>query len=147
TIPLPDFNEGGDLPVGVYAVTLDEIRARFGAGTTQRQEVTARLNHIVEMAARTGFLDRLIVFGSYITAKPEPNDVDVVIVMRDDFRAELVAEEVQALFNHQRAEAELGASIFWVRPAMLFLDTLDGFIEKWQIKRDGTRRGIVEIIK
>jgi hypothetical protein len=62
----------------------------------------------------------MMLFGSYVTDKMEPNDVDVVIVMRDDFRAELVVGEELALFDHQRAAAELGASIFWVRPACCF---------------------------
>ena len=32
-----------------------------------------------------------------------------------------------------------------MRPSLLFLETLDEFIEGWQIKRDGTRRGIIEV--
>jgi len=30
-------------------------------------------------------------------------------------------------------------------PSLLFLETLEKFIEGWQAKRDGTRRGIVEV--
>jgi len=41
--------------------------------------------------------------------------------------------------------AKFGASIFWIRPSMLLLESLEEFIEHWQIKRDRTRRGIVEV--
>jgi hypothetical protein len=52
---------------------------------------------------------------------------------------------VKKLLSHQLAATEFGASIFWVRPSLLFLETLDEFIEGWQVKRDGTHRGIVEV--
>jgi hypothetical protein len=98
-----------------------------------------------ELATRTGALDRLIVFGSYVTEKPDPNDVDVVLVMRDDFVPSGCPPEALPLFDHARASAELGASIFWIRPGMLILETLDHFLASWQTKRDGSRRGIVEV--
>jgi hypothetical protein len=50
------------------------------------------------------------------------------------------------LFDHSRATVEFGASVFWVRPAAILIGTLDEFICHWQIKRDKTRRGIVEVI-
>src|SRR5262249_42608868 len=62
----------------------DEVIAQFGSGTSQRQVVTARLQRIYHLARATGKLERLILFGSYITAKPDPNEVDIVLVMRDD---------------------------------------------------------------
>jgi len=40
---LPEFNEFGDLPVGVHRATLEEVLERFGTGTQQRQLVTTRL--------------------------------------------------------------------------------------------------------
>lgn len=64
---------------------MDEVIAQFGSGTAQRQAVTARLQRIYHLARATGKLERLILFGSYITAKPDPNDVDIVLMMRDDF--------------------------------------------------------------
>ena len=51
-----------------------------------------------------------------------------------------------ALFEHRQAEQRFGASVFWIRPAMLFNESLESFVARWQIKRDGGRRGIVEVI-
>jgi predicted nucleotidyltransferase len=144
-MPLPDFDSVGDLPEGVYQATMDEIRARFGHGTSQRQAVTARLLRIYHLAAATGKLERVIIFGSYITTKPDPNDVDVVLVMSDDFEVQACDKATRRVFDHTQATEEFGASIFWLRPSMLFLETLEEFIEHWQIKRDLTRRGIVEV--
>jgi hypothetical protein len=144
-MPLPNFDSVGDLHEGVHQATMDEIRARFGHGTPQRQAVTARLLRIFHLAAATGKLDRVIIFGSYITTKPDPNDVDIVLVMHDDFEVQACDEATSRLFDHTQAAAAFGASIFWLRPSMLFLETLEEFIEHWQIKRDLTRRGIVEV--
>lgn len=91
-------------------------------------------------------MNRLIVFGSYITAKAEPNDVDVILVLDDRFRLEDCPMESRGLFDHAVAQARYGASIFWIRPAMLIGETIDQFIEYWQIKRGGDKRGIVDVI-
>ena len=74
-----------------------------------------------------------------------PNDVDVVLVMRNSFRSEDCPPESSVLFDHARADDELGASVFWVRPDMLLGEPLERFVEFWQTKRDGRQRGIVEI--
>ena len=50
---LPEFNREGDLPPGVYNVTLEEITHRFGNGHNQRREVTQRLHHIYRLAQDT----------------------------------------------------------------------------------------------
>ena len=144
---LPNLNHAGELPIGIHQATIDEVIAQFGSGTLQREIVTARLQRTYQIAKDTGNLQQLIIFGSYITAKPEPNDVDVVIIFNDDFDLTVCSEEVKRLLNHQQAENEFGASIFWIRPSLLLFETLDEFIESWQIKRDGTRRGIIEVRK
>lgn len=142
---LPNLNDAGELPIGIHQATIDEVIAQFGSGTLQREVVAARLQRIYQIAKDTGNLQQLIIFGSYITAKPEPNDVDVVIIFNDDFDLTICSEEVKRLLDHQQAENEFGASIFWIRPSLLLLETLDEFIESWQVKRDGTRRGIIEV--
>ena len=84
-MPLPEFDHYGDLPVGVHQASLDEVIARFGYGTPQRQLVTTRLVRIYDLARGNGKLERFVIFGSYVTAKPNPNDVDIILIMRDDF--------------------------------------------------------------
>jgi hypothetical protein len=142
---LPEFNEFGDLPEGTHSASLAEVVARFASGSAQRAGVTDRLQRIYQLATATGRLDRLIVFGSYVSDKQEPNDVDLILVMRNDFRSEDCPAESAILFNHARANDELGASIFWVRPDMLLGEPLEQFLAFWQTKRDGRRRGVVEI--
>ena len=144
-MPLPEFNHLGDLPVGVYLATLDEVLERFGQGTPQRQLVTGRLKRIHKLALSTGKLARFVIYGSYITDKSAPNDVDIILVMQDDFDPADYDDPTAIVFDHMRTHNELGASIFWTVVSGTLLETLDEFIAGWQFKRDQTRRGIVEI--
>lgn len=143
---LPDFDSKGDLPEGIHQATIDEVVTRFGIGNGQRQNVAARLTHIYNLVRATGKLGRFIIFGSFITDKLAPNDVDIVLVMRDDFLLSACDEETATVFDHAQAEARFGASVFWIRPTLLILETPDEFIAHWQVKRDHTRRGIVEVL-
>jgi hypothetical protein len=140
----PEFNELGDLPVGVHRATIAEVIAHFGHGTAQRETVTALLEHIYELAWSTGCLQRFLIFGSYVTAEPHPHDVDVFLVMRGGFQPQDAQPEAQGLFRHGAAESEFGASIFWVNAGTSFADTED-LIVGWQTRRDLQRRGVVEV--
>lgn len=142
---LQPFDSNGDLPEGVHRATLDEVLARFGHGTPQREIVTGRLNRVLELARGTGKLERFIIFGSYITAKPEPNDVDILLVMRDDLQEQDYDPDTFPMFDHLRAQRELGVSLFVIRTGFIIGEEVDQFIAHWQVKRDLSRRGIVEV--
>ena len=140
------LNIDGDLPPGVHRASLIEAMGRFGGGAGQRDICTRRLAHIYELARRTGFLQRFVIFGSYVTAKADPNDVDVILIMDDAFHLESCPMESRALIDHAVAQARYGASVFWMRPALLIGETVEQFIVYWQIKRGGGQRGIVDVI-
>src|SRR5437879_1482961 len=111
---LPAFNDDGDLPLGVHSATLAEVLNRFGQGSLQRIAVAARLERIYHLAASTEKLARFVVFGSFVTAKEEPNDVDVVIVMEDTFDLTAVTGAATLVFQHMEADTHFGASVFWL---------------------------------
>jgi hypothetical protein len=146
-MPLPEFNSAGDLPPGVHRSRWSEFIERFRGVSAQRRRCTRTLQHIYDLAVATKHLRRFVVFGSYVTDKVEPHDVDVILVMDDDFRLSEAPVEVRGLFDHATAQARHGASIFWIKPSVLIGgDTVDEFIGHWQVKRDHSSRGIVEIV-
>jgi hypothetical protein len=85
------------------------------------------------------------VFGSFVTAKAEPNDIDVVMLMEDSFDAASISGEARVLFGHMEAEAHFGASVFWTRRCGA-LGGEQAMIEYWQVRPEGGRRGIIEIV-
>jgi hypothetical protein len=143
-VTLPAFTERGDLPRGIYNATLDEVLDRFGKSSTQRKIIASRLQRIYEIAATTGHLRRFIIFGSFITTKLEPNDIDVFMIMEDTFDVSQLVGESHLVFDHAVAQTHFGGSVFWIRRLAAF-NGEQAAIEQWQIKRDGSERGIVEI--
>jgi hypothetical protein len=142
---LPPFTEQGDLPPGIHAANWSEIERRFGTGAASRVNAYAKLRHLHELAERTGRLERFLVFGSFVSAGADPRDVDIVLVMAADFWLEHAPRESLTLFSHPDAEARFGASVFWVRQGMLPEAQMQEFLDTWQTKRDGTRRGLLEV--
>jgi hypothetical protein len=97
------------------------------------------------LAHSTGQVARLIIYGSFVTAKERPNDVDIFLLMDDAFDKSQTSGEVQSLFDHLTTETDIGASIFWMR-RLSIPDSEQEWIEFWQTKRDETKRGIVEVM-
>lgn len=144
-MPLPDFNENGDLPIGIYLATLSEVLRRFATGSSKRKLAAIRLERVYTLASQTGYLARFVVFGSFVTAKPDPNDVDVFLLMEDTFDVGPLSGEARLVFDHATAQSHFGCSIFWLRRLAAF-EGEEATVAYWQIKRDGKKRGIVEII-
>lgn len=94
----------------------------------------------------TGQVARFVVFGSFVTAKRDPADVDVFLLMEDTFDMLQLTSEARVLFDHASAQAHFGASVFWLR-RLAALGGEEQAIAGWQVKRDGTFRGIVEIVE
>ena len=99
-IHLP-FNEQGNLPPGVYQATLEQAIARFGATTAQRQELGQELHHIYNLVAQTGHLKRFVLYGSFVTAKPEPSDIDLFLVMAKAFTTTGLSNKLAKIFSHR----------------------------------------------
>ena len=141
----PEFDDDGALPVGIHRATLSEVLKHFGIGSLQRRVVAQRLVRIYDLASGTGHLARFIIFGSFITAKPDPNDVDVFLLMEDSFAPQQLSGETEIIFDHLAAQEYEGASVFWLKKSGA-IGGEQRAAEDWQIKRDKARRGIVEVI-
>ena len=141
----PNFNSNGDLPPGIHQGQLAEVVDHFGKDTHQRRILAQRLEHIYTLAAETGHLSRFIIFGSFITNKSRPADIDVFLLMEDTFDASKVSGETAVVFDHVASQNYEGASIFWTR-RLAALGGEKATVEYWQRKRGGKKRGIVEVI-
>jgi hypothetical protein len=141
----PEFDKNGDLPVGIHQGTLSEVLRHFGTGSLQRRLIGQRLERIYKLAYITGQVARFIVFGSFVTAKVNPGDVDVFLLMEDTFDSNHVRGDAAIIFDHLAGQNVEGASIFWIR-RQAAIGGEQAAVEHWQLKRDKTRRGIVEVI-
>src|SRR5438552_13481157 len=85
-MPIPEFDDNV-LPEGVHDCTVEEVEARFGRFQTsdRRTALTDRLKQYLAAAKRSGIVKAVIIDGSYTTNKDEPEDIDVIAVLSDEF--------------------------------------------------------------
>ena len=82
-MPIPALNKDGLLPEGIHDCTLGEIEARFGSfqGTDHRPRLWAALRVFLRELKAAGLGSALLVNGSFVTAKPAPEDIDLILVL------------------------------------------------------------------
>ncbi len=107
-----------------------EFQSRFGGPTPRRVWLTGRLRELVELATTTGKFRRVFVWGSFVTAKPVPNDLDILLIMDEDFEVDKAPVPAQAVFDSVRAKLLFESDVFWARASIgndalkLWLETL-----------------------
>jgi predicted nucleotidyltransferase len=132
------------LPIGVHITNWQEFRSRFGTPTSRRVWLSGRLEVLLELAARSGELRRVFVWGSFVTAKPAPKDLDILLIMDKNFEVERVAAPSRAVFDSVRAKLQFESDVFWAR-ASIGEEALNLWLETYQTSRNFQKRGIVEL--
>src|SRR5690242_18439961 len=79
----PQLNEHGLLPPGIHDLSLDQIEGLFGTfqESERRLHLFKRLRDLVDEIGAFAFSRHLIVDGSFITAKAEPSDIDLIFAV------------------------------------------------------------------
>jgi hypothetical protein len=85
-VPIPPLDEEGFLPPGLHEGTMDEVEERFARfqRTDQRIRLFEKLARYVREVRSTGMAVELVIDGSFVTAKDEPEDIDLVLVLKPD---------------------------------------------------------------
>lgn len=139
------FEKGGNLPKGVHKATLDEVREIFGASSARRKWLIRNLEKIIDLAKTTGRLERVIVWGSFVSNKELPQDTDLLLIMKEDFVVDKMDLEVKKVFDCVQGRIAFNADIFWTKSS-IGEETINLWLETYQMTRDFESRGIVEVI-
>jgi len=142
---IPKFEKGGNLPKGVHKATLDEVREIFGASSARRKWLIRNLEKIIDLAKTTGRLERVIVWGSFVSNKELPQDIDLLLIMKEDFVVDKMDLEVKRVFDYVQGRIAFNADIFWAKSS-IGEETINLWLETYQMTRDFESRGIVEVI-
>jgi len=139
---IPPFRADGYLPEGIYSASEAEVTFRFGASSPRRRRLAIRLRRWIDLTRQVGG-QRLLVDGSFVTAKREPNDVDTVVLLPDDFERQIEegvepALELESMLLSGRPE-----EIFAAEDADDWYDWIEFFSRTREA--DGRRKGLVEI--
>ena len=139
---IPPFRSDGYLPEGLHVASEAEVIFRFGTPSRRRRKLTLRLRHWLELARQVS-ARRLLVDGSFVTAKDEPDDVDVVILLAPEFHRQLVEGMEPAL--------ELEEMLLTRRPEEIFAAEDDEDWKAWveffsrTRESDSRRKGLIEV--
>ena len=139
---IPEFRPDGFLPEGVYCATEAEVTFRFGVSSRRRKRLILRLRRWIKLARETG-AQRILVDGSFVTAKEEPNDIDAVVLVANNFPLQVdrgfePAVELEEMLVSRSPEEIFAAEdqIDWNEWVEFFGRTRES---------DGRRKGLVEI--
>jgi hypothetical protein len=139
---IPAFRPDGYLPEGVHPASEAEITFRFGSTGPRRRRLALRVRRWIELARAVG-ATRLLIDGSFVTAKPDPHDVDAVILLPSAFH-----EQVRSGIE---AALELEQMLLTRRPEELFAAEDQTDWDEWAEffgrtrEADGRRKGLVEL--
>ncbi len=144
---LPATLSNGFLPPGVHAARLHDVITRFGTPNPRRQELGSRLQELLGLARSTGRLRRAFIWGSFVTDKPFPRDLDVFLLMQEGFDQVFsqLPQPQRNVFEHERARLLFETDVFWATEA-IGVDELNSWLSVYQLSRDMVERGIVEVI-
>jgi hypothetical protein len=142
-MPIPVSRADGYLPEGLYQASEAEVIARFGQSTPHRVYLMGRLRRWLELARAVG-AHRFFIDGSFVTDKGEPGDVDAVVWLPEDFRAQVNAGRSEAIELHLMISRREPKELFSVYSP----ETWEGWVEFFSGTRepDARRKGLVEVV-
>jgi len=142
---IPKFEKSGNLPKGIYKATMEEIKVTFGANSARRKWLISNLEKIINLANSSGKLERVFVWGSFVSNKELPQDIDLLLIMKEDFIVDEVSSEARKVFDYVQARITFNADIFWSKSS-IGEEMINVWLETYQMTRDFEPRGIVEVI-
>ena len=141
---IPAFSPDGFLPFGLHGASLQKIEARFG-GNARREGQLRLLREVVNAALVYPSVKRVLVWGSFVSNKAEPNDLNYSLVVGISHPPVQVQEE------HRRFLVPRDARLFYnVDTSYLLVEDWQfeasvGLLEFFSTPRYNTRCGIIEI--
>ena len=144
---IPPLDEYGCLPEGIHDSTIDEAAGRFGVFQTsdRRLQLWAKFTEFMRELRVCDFMEAVLVDGSFVTGTPEPNDIDLVLVIASshDFSTDL-PPGIYNLLAHRRVRRQFGFDIVVIKSDSENLEQAVAFFQ--QVKqRPGIKKGILRI--
>jgi len=146
-MPIPLLNNDGFLMPGIYDCTLKELQERFGSfqKSDRRPRLFSRLEELFETMQRGKLFESLIVDGSFVTAKVDPNDIDLIAVLLPghDFERDLPMSEY-ALLSRSMLRRRFGFDVVIVERAGSLYNTYIEFFSRVR-ENPEVRKGLLRL--
>lgn len=137
---IPDFYDGEFLPDGDHEATWREVQLRFGNGV-KRAELCLKMAKFIQTARGCGFR-AVYLFGSFISGKLDPHDIDLMWVYRQSSFGNL-SQDCKDLLNYAKMKERWDWDMWCCSDEPSIIEyMLDG----WRMNKLRTkRRGIIKI--
>lgn len=125
---IPELQDGV-LPEGVHHCTIEEVKELFGRfrRSDRRPQLTDQLTRYIQDARNSGRVSAIVIDGSYVTAKEEPGDIDLIVALRPDL--DLAAKMRPMEYNIQSKPMVRKLYRFDVLPAVDGSETYQRFLD------------------
>jgi hypothetical protein len=144
---IPTFNEHGWLPEGIHDCRLEEVAERFATfqSSERRPQLWEKFVEFMSEAKACGLVEAVLVDGSFVTAKSDPNDIDLVLVVgaSHDFAADLPPTHYGVLAQ-RRVRRRFGFDIVVVKTGTENLEQAAAFFQQVKQQPD-VNKGILRI--
>ena len=127
--------------------SLEEAAGQFGVfqSSDRRPELWARFVEFVREAKAYGLVDAVLMDGSFVTAEPAPNDIDLILVVPPghDFSVDFQPSEYNVL-SKRRVNRRFGFDLLVARADSEEYRRYVGFFQQVRLE-PGRKKGILRI--
>ena len=137
---IPEFYDEEYLPGGTHDATWTEVQQRFGFSEGRRR-LCERMAHFINVARGCGFR-AVYLFGSFVTGKNDPNDIDLMWVYRGGAYDQM-SDRCKDLLNYAKMKQRWKWDMFCCSDAP---EVVADLVSGWTMDKARTkRRGIIRI--
>jgi hypothetical protein len=125
---------------------MNEFKDRFAVfgRSDRRLRLYDRIEELISEAFTTDLIDRILIAGSYVSAKPEPNDFDCLLVLSQSATSRELRPFEYRLISQRMARRVFGGDVITAIAGSPACTQMFDFFQK---TRSGAETGIVEIVR
>ena len=144
--------EDGVLPKGIHECTFEELERAFGQfqRSDRRINLIAKLKAYLDEARNSGLVIAAIIDGSFVTIKDEPEDIDLIVVLKPDVPWDSLRPfEYNAVSKRMIKQMYRFDAYVYVEGSELYQKMLEFFMRVNAEKHHGfterTRKGVLRV--
>jgi hypothetical protein len=127
-----------------WVASVEEIRARFGCGTPRREFLFQQFQAVLHRLRATGHVNQIYLFGSFVTGKEYPNDIDLLVIMSAAFSTASLSGKDLDVFQHDVCRILFNADVFWLTDSV-GADRIEDLLDVFSRNREGQAQPIIEV--
>ena len=113
---LPEFDERGCLPYGVYDPEIDDFKNIF-VNTPRRKELFKNLQKFLKLCIDAKGIESIYIGGSFTTDKAEPGDIDLLVIFTNEllYSSDKLSESAEIITDFIRVRQEYEIEAFYAK--------------------------------